>query len=334
MRDRDALREGWEDVIATRDSAPADCPCRAVTAPLIAAWLTWDRSDTTIDEQWLNLRAARAAQAAPGALAPRVGDFAIDVRTPAECAKKPRAGAVNIPGDELEDRLAEVPLGARVVVYCASGQRARRAVHLLRERGYKACNGHEPVCEIPEPYPTKPYQTERSEWATGGDWPVGHPSFGLDLRRKEPNPDPRMGGVPDALMGVFSGLTQGLGGVAGGAVGEAAKSAIPGVAAAVKGEVPGVAQTIKGEVPGVVAVAGEAAKGAVPGVVQAAGSAARPVATSIAGEAGEAAGRGVAGGAKGAAAGMAPVVVVGVVAVVAAVLGIGYAASQKERKRP
>lgn len=306
MRDRDALREGWAEVIATRDSAPPDCPCRAVTAPLIAAWLTWDRAENTIDQQWLNLRAARAAQAAPGALAPRVGDFAIDVRTPAECQKKPREGAVNIPVDEIAERLAEVPLDARVVVYCASGQRARRAVHLLRERGYEACNGHEPVCEIPDT---------------------------TETRQKESTMDPRMAGPADALMGVFSGLTQGLGGASGGAIGEAAKSAIPGVAAAVKGEVPGVAQTIKSEVPGVVAVAGEATKGAVPGVVQAAGSAARPVATSIAGEAGEAAGRGVAGGAKGAAAGMAPVVVVGVVAVVAAAIGIGYAASQKERKK-
>jgi rhodanese-related sulfurtransferase len=155
MRDRDALREGWEAVVATRDAAPADCPCRAVTAPLIAAWEAWDGdvSDAgALDLQWENLRRAQAAQRAPGALARQAEDFAVDVRTEAEVARDPRPERgvdAAIPVDALAERLAEVPRGARVVAYCASGARAERAVAILRAAGYRACNGHTPTCDVP-----------------------------------------------------------------------------------------------------------------------------------------------------------------------------------------
>ena len=65
--------------------------------------------------------------------------FRSDVRTPAEFAAGALPGAVNIPLDELRDRLSEVP-HAPVVVYCQVGQRGHTATVLLRERGLDAVN--------------------------------------------------------------------------------------------------------------------------------------------------------------------------------------------------
>ena len=45
-------------------------------------------------------------------------------------------GAVNIPIDDLEARLAEVPEGKPIVTYCMRGGRAGRAAEILREHGY------------------------------------------------------------------------------------------------------------------------------------------------------------------------------------------------------
>ncbi|MHB8878600.1 MAG: rhodanese-like domain-containing protein [Myxococcaceae bacterium] len=77
----------------------------------------------------------------PGAAARKLvseGAKLVDVRSPAEYADGHIEGAVNIPVDELEARLAE--LGTKelpVVVYCRSGRRADRAATLLRERGWR-----------------------------------------------------------------------------------------------------------------------------------------------------------------------------------------------------
>jgi len=46
------------------------------------------------------------------------------------------AGAVNIPIDELESRVAEVPKDKPIVTYCMKGGRASRAAEILREAGY------------------------------------------------------------------------------------------------------------------------------------------------------------------------------------------------------
>jgi rhodanese-related sulfurtransferase len=221
------LAEGWAEVIATRDAAPADCPCRAVTAPLIDAWLARDRNGLSDDQHWSNLRAAQTAQRAPGALAAEAGDVTIDVRTPTEVAKRPREGAVNIPVDELMDRLAEVPLRARVVVYCASGARARRAVHLLRGRGYYACNGHEAFCELPALHG----MSARLGWK-----------------------DPKMAGSPlDALAGMFTDATSAFGG-------QAARSTVTAASDEAKGQIPGLVDAFKAQIPGVVGAAANAAR--------------------------------------------------------------------------
>ena len=67
---------------------------------------------------------------------PRTAPYVLDVRTQEEFAEGHVPHAKNIPVQELETRLAEVPKDRDVVVYCQSGARASRAAALLHERGY------------------------------------------------------------------------------------------------------------------------------------------------------------------------------------------------------
>ncbi len=63
--------------------------------------------------------------------------FLLDVRTPPELAEHGSiAGSVNIPIDDLETHLSEVPKDRPIVVYCMRGGRAARASALLEEKGY------------------------------------------------------------------------------------------------------------------------------------------------------------------------------------------------------
>jgi NADPH-dependent 2,4-dienoyl-CoA reductase/sulfur reductase-like enzyme/rhodanese-related sulfurtransferase len=67
----------------------------------------------------------------------------LDVRTPAEVAKTPIAGAIaaiNIPLDELRDRMSELDSKRPLVVTCAAGLRAHVAVRMLLQRGFDAKN--------------------------------------------------------------------------------------------------------------------------------------------------------------------------------------------------
>ena len=63
----------------------------------------------------------------------------LDVRTASEYALGTLPGAINIPVDELRDRVFELE-GHEVVVYCQVGQRGNVATRLLRELGFRAKN--------------------------------------------------------------------------------------------------------------------------------------------------------------------------------------------------
>jgi NADPH-dependent 2,4-dienoyl-CoA reductase/sulfur reductase-like enzyme/rhodanese-related sulfurtransferase len=63
----------------------------------------------------------------------------IDVRTPREFAAGSIPGAVNIPVDELRERLAEVPDGP-LVVHCQVGQRGHTAARILAQHGRDVVN--------------------------------------------------------------------------------------------------------------------------------------------------------------------------------------------------
>jgi rhodanese-related sulfurtransferase len=61
----------------------------------------------------------------------------LDVRSPDEYAHGHLPGAVNIPVQELDRRLAEVgPPDRELVVYCRSGHRSGRAAEILRQHGF------------------------------------------------------------------------------------------------------------------------------------------------------------------------------------------------------
>ena len=61
----------------------------------------------------------------------------IDVRTTDEFADGHLDGAINIPVQDLETRLADVgPKDKAVVVYCRSGGRSARAKRLLENAGF------------------------------------------------------------------------------------------------------------------------------------------------------------------------------------------------------
>lgn len=64
------------------------------------------------------------------------GAIVLDVRTPEEFATGHIAGALNIPIDDLRERLTELTSKDRpVIVYCQSGSRSIRAAKTLEKAG-------------------------------------------------------------------------------------------------------------------------------------------------------------------------------------------------------
>lgn len=86
------------------------------------------RNGTTRSLQWHELGAALAA-----------GATLVDVRTAGEHAAGSIPGAVNIPVDELRDRLGELPAGP-IVVHCQVGQRGHTAARILDQHGFDVVN--------------------------------------------------------------------------------------------------------------------------------------------------------------------------------------------------
>lgn len=60
----------------------------------------------------------------------------IDVRTREEFASGHIEGAINIPVEEIGQRLSEVPQDQTVVLYCRSGNRSAQAANILERAGY------------------------------------------------------------------------------------------------------------------------------------------------------------------------------------------------------
>ena len=68
------------------------------------------------------------------------GQFLLDVRTPAEVAAGAIPGAVNVPIDELRDRLDEIPRDREVIAYCRTGVRSYIACRILTQHGFRCRN--------------------------------------------------------------------------------------------------------------------------------------------------------------------------------------------------
>ena len=67
----------------------------------------------------------------------KAGAMLIDVRTPSEVAEGMAPGAVNIPLQEIQQRLAEFPKDKDLLIYCRSGKRSMAASNFLIENGYE-----------------------------------------------------------------------------------------------------------------------------------------------------------------------------------------------------
>jgi rhodanese-related sulfurtransferase len=62
----------------------------------------------------------------------------IDVRNPDECDETGIIkGALNIPADQLSQRLGEIPKDKEIIVYCSTGARAEMAYNILKDKGYR-----------------------------------------------------------------------------------------------------------------------------------------------------------------------------------------------------
>jgi len=67
----------------------------------------------------------------------KAGALVVDVRTPAEFASGAYQGAINIPLDQVEKRLADFgDHNHPVVLYCRSGHRAGVAKSILQKNGF------------------------------------------------------------------------------------------------------------------------------------------------------------------------------------------------------
>lgn len=63
----------------------------------------------------------------------------LDVRKPSEYNEGHIPQAKNLPVDDLEKRISEIPADTLIVTTCGrGGGRARRALALLQEKGFKA----------------------------------------------------------------------------------------------------------------------------------------------------------------------------------------------------
>ena len=65
----------------------------------------------------------------------------IDVRTPAEFMGGHVAGSINIPLQEIPNRVDEFKKMKNVILCCASGNRSGQASRFLKEQGVECQNG-------------------------------------------------------------------------------------------------------------------------------------------------------------------------------------------------
>lgn len=66
----------------------------------------------------------------------------IDVREPSEFVESHFKGAINIPSGDFEDgkikdRLGDDQKDSEIILYCRTGVRAERCLHILKQRGFK-----------------------------------------------------------------------------------------------------------------------------------------------------------------------------------------------------
>lgn len=91
-------------------------------------------------------------EAGPGSVEQKIrsGALVVDVRSAEETASGLYKGAVNIPVDQAEERLAE--FGAKdkpIVLYCRSGSRAGRVKQMLESKGFTDVTNAGGITDMP-----------------------------------------------------------------------------------------------------------------------------------------------------------------------------------------
>lgn len=64
------------------------------------------------------------------------GAYLVDVRTPGEFATGSVKGAVNIPLDKVQAKLAQFKNRKQIIVFCRSGGRSAQATSILNQHGF------------------------------------------------------------------------------------------------------------------------------------------------------------------------------------------------------
>ncbi|WP_066076265.1 rhodanese-like domain-containing protein [Bergeriella denitrificans] len=89
-------------------------------------------------------QSAEKPAAVAGKQAVKAKGIWIDVRSPEEFAEGHIQGAVNIPVDQIAERIRSVSpdKNAPVNLYCRSGRRAEAALQILQKAGYTRVTNH------------------------------------------------------------------------------------------------------------------------------------------------------------------------------------------------
>ena len=66
--------------------------------------------------------------------------FLVDMRAPGAYYREHIRGAVNIPAEELKQRVGELPADRLIVLYCYHGPNSMRAARWLASRGYETAD--------------------------------------------------------------------------------------------------------------------------------------------------------------------------------------------------
>jgi rhodanese-related sulfurtransferase len=66
--------------------------------------------------------------------------FLVDMRKPDAYHRGHIRGAVNIPAEELKQRVGELPVNCLIVLYCYHGPNSMRAARWLASLGYEAAD--------------------------------------------------------------------------------------------------------------------------------------------------------------------------------------------------
>ncbi len=64
--------------------------------------------------------------------------FLLDVRSPSEYNDSHLPGSVNIPIDEVENRIKEIPQGKHIITICLHGVRSGICEKFLQQKGFQA----------------------------------------------------------------------------------------------------------------------------------------------------------------------------------------------------